>query len=109
MEKSNHSYITLALAKITPNAEWTLRGDSLENLEWLDKNIPCPTEEELEKAIEEVKKEEIFYQYREKRLAEYPPFSEYLDAIVKNDDDQLQKYIDSCLKVKEKYPKPEEL
>jgi len=31
--------------------------------------------------------------------------ADYLDAIVKGDDAQKQKYIDDCLAVKEKYPK----
>ena len=43
--------------------------------------------------------------YALKRQDEYPPFQDYLDAIVKNDAVQLQKYIDDCLAVKAKYPK----
>lgn len=45
--------------------------------------------------------------YDKKRLAEYPPMADYLDAIVKDDQTQLQVYIDACLAVKKKYPKPE--
>lgn len=45
--------------------------------------------------------------YVEYRSMEYPPISEYLDAVVKNDQDQLNKYINDCLAVKEKYPKPD--
>lgn len=43
--------------------------------------------------------------YQQKRAAEYPPFTDYLDAIVKDDKEQLQAYIDECNAVKEKYPK----
>ena len=42
------------------------------------------------------------------RIAAYPPHADYLDGIVKGDDAQVQKYIDDCLAVKAKYPKPEE-
>ena len=45
--------------------------------------------------------------YEEKRKREYPDYRDYLDAIVKGDDAQKQKYIDDCLAVKAKYPKPE--
>ena len=45
--------------------------------------------------------------YKEKRVTEYPPITDYLDGIVKGDDTQVQKYIDDCLAVKAKYPKPE--
>jgi len=37
--------------------------------------------------------------------AEYPDFRLYLDGVVKNDQQQIQDYIDACLAVKAKYPK----
>lgn len=44
--------------------------------------------------------------YQEKRQTEYPPSTDYLDGVVKGDQAQIQKYIDDCLAVKAKYPKP---
>ena len=44
--------------------------------------------------------------YYEKRAAEYPPYTDYLDGIVKGDQQQVQAYIAACLAVKAKYPKP---
>lgn len=41
------------------------------------------------------------------RLSEYPPVEDYLDAVVKGDEAQKQDYIDKCLAVKAKYPKPQ--
>lgn len=46
--------------------------------------------------------------YVAQRQAEYPPITDYLDAVVKNDDTALQEYIDKCLAVKAKYPKTTE-
>lgn len=43
--------------------------------------------------------------YDVKRANAYPDFREYLDGIVKNDQAQIQAYIDACLAVKAKYPK----
>lgn len=43
--------------------------------------------------------------YKELRAAEYPPYTDYLDGIVKGDNAQVQAYIDACLAVKNKYPK----
>ena len=40
------------------------------------------------------------------RAKAYPPMANYLDAIVKDDAGQLQAYLDACLAVKAKYPKP---
>lgn len=43
--------------------------------------------------------------YQEKRIAEYPPFMDYIDGIIKGDQEQVKVYIDACLAVKAKYPK----
>jgi hypothetical protein len=43
--------------------------------------------------------------YIAKRAAEYPPITDYIDGVVKGDQDQIDKYIADCLAVKTKYPK----
>ena len=43
--------------------------------------------------------------YIAKRAAEYPPITDYLDGIVKNDQAQIDKYIADCLAVKQRFPK----
>lgn len=45
-------------------------------------------------------------QYKRDRALEYPKMADYLDGIVKGDQAQVQAYIDACLAVKAKYPKP---
>lgn len=45
--------------------------------------------------------------YAQKRAAEYPPITDYVDCVVKGDQAQMDAYITSCLAVKAKYPKPE--
>jgi hypothetical protein len=44
--------------------------------------------------------------YQRKRRFEYPPITEYLDGVVKGDQEQIDAYIQKCLEVKTKYPKP---
>lgn len=44
--------------------------------------------------------------YQRKRAAEYPDFKIYLDGVVKGDQSQIQAYIDTCLAVKRRHPKP---
>jgi len=43
--------------------------------------------------------------YIAKRAAEYPPVTDWLDGMVKGDQEQIDKYIADCLAVKAKYPK----
>ena len=45
--------------------------------------------------------------YIAKRKAEYPNVTDYLDGIVKGDQEQIDTYIAACQAVKTKYPKPE--
>lgn len=43
--------------------------------------------------------------YSKKREMFYPPITDYIDGVVKNDQAQIDKYIADCLAVKAKYPK----
>ena len=59
------------------------------------------TAEEIQEVQNTLKQET----YAEKRMVEYPPLADYIDGIVKNDQQQIAKYIADCLAVKAKYPK----
>jgi hypothetical protein len=41
------------------------------------------------------------------RAREYPCIFDYIDGIVKNDHEQINKYIKACQEVKAKYPRPD--
>jgi hypothetical protein len=43
--------------------------------------------------------------YIAKRASEFPPITDYIDGVVKGDQEQIDKYIADCLAVKAKYPK----
>lgn len=87
---------SLVLAEVTPPADWEANKYRVENGEWID-----ITPER--KIAEQLAKLELI---RTQRAAEYPPMADYLDGIVKGDQAQVQAYIDACLAVKAKYPKP---
>ena len=44
--------------------------------------------------------------YQRRRKLEYPPITDYLDGVVKGNQEQIDAYIEKCLEVKSKYPKP---
>ena len=44
--------------------------------------------------------------YKDQRAVAYPPMTDYLDGVVKGDAVQVQAYVDACLAVKARYPKP---
>jgi len=74
-------------------------------------NIPFAAEEEAQRDAEEAQAlakeiELAKTQYQRDRAAEYPSINNYIDGVVKGDQAQIQAYIDACLAVKAKYPKP---
>ena len=71
--------------------------------------VPFTAEEEAARDAEEAAAiaEKAANGYKEKRASAYPDFKDYLDGVVKGDQAQVQAYIDACLAVKAKYPKPE--
>lgn len=86
--------------------EWSMNNEDYSTLEWNSKDTPKPTEEELLEECNRLQAEYDAKEYQRQRAKEYPDFKEYLDGIVKGDDAQVQAYIDACIAVKEKYPKP---
>jgi len=75
-------------------------------------NVPFTAEEEAVRDVEEAQAaaEQVELSktaYQRQRSLEYPAIADYLDGIVKGDTAQVQAYVDACLAVKVKYPKPE--
>lgn len=97
--------IDTALLSLRPAAQWVLRGDSYDGLEWLDTIQSQPTEAEVLAEVARLEAEWNATEYQRLRAAEYPPIADYIDGVVKGDSAQIQAYIDECLAVKAKYPK----
>jgi hypothetical protein len=104
--------ISHALFALRPGASWALNGNSYEGIQWLEPPVweggqEKPTKEEVEAEALRLQKEWEDTEYQRLRSPEYPDFREYLDGVVKGDQEQIQAYIDKCLEIKLKYPKPE--
>ena len=94
--------IVSALEALKPKSEWTLRGESYADLEWLDKSQTKPTDQEIEEKIAEIKYQEEINVYQEKRKLEYPDWGDQLDQIYHSGIDVWKSDIK---KIKDKYPK----
>jgi hypothetical protein len=70
-----------------------------------DSQVAIFKEEEQEWEVEIIKQPSIPYFVL--RARSYPPIFDYIDGIVKNDHEQINKYIRACQEVKAKYPKPD--
>ena len=104
--------VTKAIESLRPGSLWKIDNDCYEGLQWLEKPVweggqKKPTKEEVEAEVARLQKEWEDTEYQRLRAKEYPDVKEYLDGLVKGDTEQMQAYIDACLAVKAKYPKPE--
>lgn len=99
--------IDKALLSLRPGAQWAMNGDEYEGIHWVDEHQTLPTKAEVLAEVARLQEEASRTAYRELRAREYPPMEDYLDAVVKGDQAQIDAYIAACLAVKAKYPKPE--
>jgi hypothetical protein len=100
-------YTSQAIQNLKPEALWELRNEDYDTLVWNDKLQTRPTKAEVVAEAARIKTEYDNTEYQRLRAREYPPVADYLDAVVKGDLEAQQAYIDACLEVKAKYPKPE--
>ena len=81
---------------------WSVIG---ETVQWHGSADSKPTDAEIKAEIDRLDAEYDSQEYSRARANEYPDYRDFLDAVVKGDDTQKQKYIDDCLAVKAKYKK----
>jgi hypothetical protein len=103
-------HISRAILSLRPGASFTIEGEQkYENIVWNSIDLDKPSKIEVTNELERLQEEYDSKEYQRLRSPEYPPMTDYLDAVVKGDLAQQQAYIDECLAVKTKYPKPEGL
>jgi hypothetical protein len=91
-----------AILSLVPNAEFVIREDVVE---WHNPSTAPVSDEQIAQELTRLEQQYEADEYKRKRQAEYPPFTDYLDGVVKGDQAQIDKYISDCIAVKLKYPK----
>jgi hypothetical protein len=102
------------IQSLRPGANYCCNGTEYEGLEWFEPPVYVggqkkPTKKEWDDECKRQEKLAELNKYKIQRMLEYPDIADYLDGLVKGDRDQIQAYIDACVAVKAKYPKPSEL
>jgi hypothetical protein len=98
------NYKLLAIQSLAPNAVVTILGDKVV---WHSEDISQPSDTEILDETVRLEYLEEIKEYQRQRSSEYPPYADYLDGVVKGDQDQIDAYIAACQAVKNKYPKVE--
>ena len=85
-------------------SKFVLLGNDYSGLDWQNKDIPKPTESEINAKIAEVQAEYDAQEYARNRQAEYPSIAELTVALYDTDDKAAIETKRAA--VKAKYPKP---
>ena len=64
---SDLTFLVEALLSLKPNCQWTIQGEEVSGLTWLDENSEKPTDEELQTKIAELRDAEPLKELREER------------------------------------------
>lgn len=100
--------ITQALLSLRPNCNFSMANEDYSTLVYQDENLPKPTLKQLQAEVKRLEKVAKSQEYIKLRQKEYPDILEYIDGVVKGDQDQINSYIQKCAEVKAKYPKPKD-
>ena len=101
--------VAAALLNIAPGTNWAVENNTYAGIQWYSDPTLKPTRAEVSAEVTRLKNLWKNTEYQRLREKEYPPVTDYLDAVVKGDLEQQQAYIDACQAVKAKYPKPEDI
>lgn len=97
-----------AISSLLPGAEFSIRDDDYDQIDWWDEVYTQPSKEEVEIEIQRLEAESNSNEYQKLRAPEYPDLREFADAYYwsqKGDDTKMNEYVAKCDEVKSKYPK----
>jgi hypothetical protein len=94
-----------AIQSLKPRAEWILRGDDFDGLEWLDTKQTKPKEAEIDAEIIRLQAEYDAQEYARSRKAEYDALNQF-ELISDDANNGTTTHKDAVNAIKTKYPKP---
>jgi hypothetical protein len=94
-----------ALISLRPGCKWACRGERYEDIEWMEVDIACPSEQEILAEVAKIQAEYDAIEYRSLRAKAYPTIGDQLDDLFKSGafSTEMAELIQS---VKDQYPKP---
>lgn len=95
-----------AISSLLPGAEFSIKDNDYDQIDWWDEVYQQPTKEEVEAEILRIQAEYDLTEYQRQRAPEYPTIGDQLDALFHAGvfPPEMAAQIQA---VKDKYPKPE--
>jgi hypothetical protein len=103
----NPQILTTVLNELAPTAQWSLSGDNIEDITWIDSTGKIPTNEEILAEVEKKQAKLDATEYQRLRKKEYPSIEEQLDMLYWDKINGTDNWQLSINAVKTKYPKLE--
>lgn len=97
-----------ALASLCSDTEWSIYGNDYDRIIWHKAGYVPPAKEDLEAEVARLQSQYDAAEYQRQRAAEYPPLQDLADALywqVQGNNEPMNKYLEACAAVKDKYPK----
>jgi hypothetical protein len=96
-----------ALGTTWSHCKYQQRGNDYSGLEWYDKEVPKPTQSEIEQEIIRLTQIQENTEYQRLRAKEYPSIQRQMDMQYWDSVNNTTTWQDAIEAVKAKYPKPE--
>ena len=100
----NSDNIIKAILKINPNAQCSISGEDINNIEWNEGTTPI-SKADIEAKMVEVQADYDALQYQRDRAKEYPSIQEQLDMQYWDSVNGTNTWQDKINEIKTKYPK----
>ena len=98
--------VAVALGKLTPNALYTVRGYTMDDVEWISTDIPKPSQEELDTTIQIlITEQRALNTWLPQRLQAYPTIQQQLDMLYWDQVNGTTVWKDAIASVKQQFPK----
>jgi hypothetical protein len=98
--------LAIALSKIKPGAQYTIRGYTYEDVEWNSPDITKPTEDELTAAVNAaIAERRIQNTWLPSRVAAYPALDKQLDMLYWDQVNGTTVWMDTIATIKQEFPK----
>ena len=104
VDKDN-GFISLAIKRINPNAEFVIRNNDIDEIEWSDGTAPI-SKSDIQTKINELSTEYDLENYIRNRFIAYPSIQEQLDMQYWDKVNGTTNWEDAIAKVKLDNPKP---
>jgi len=94
------------ISSLLPGAEFSIKDNDYDQIDWWDEVYQKPTKEEIEAEIKRLQAQYNTTEYQRQRVTEYPSIGDQLDDLFRAGAFSPE-MADKIQAVKDKYPKPQ--